>query len=52
MQCIVIEYARSVLHLEDATPTEMDTMAEHKVIDLMEQQKNITNMGASMRLGI
>ena len=51
MQCMVIEYARSVLHLEGANSTEMDIMAEHKVIDLMEQQKNITNMGASMRLG-
>lgn len=48
---MVIEYARSVLHLEGANSTEMDIMAEHKVIDLMEQQKNITNMGASMRLG-
>ena len=51
MQCMVIEYARSVLHLEGANSTEMDTMAKHKVIDLMEEQKNITNMGASMRLG-
>ena len=51
MQCMVIEYARSVLHLEGANSTEMDTMSKHKVIDLMEEQKNITNMGASMRLG-
>lgn len=51
MQCMVIEYARSVLKLEDANSTEMDVKSEHKVIDLMEEQKNITNMGASMRLG-
>ncbi len=51
MQCMVIEYARSVLKLEDANSTEMDIKSEHKVIDLMEEQKNITNMGASMRLG-
>jgi CTP synthase len=51
MQCMVIEYARSVLKLEGANSTEMDTKAEHKIIDLMEEQKHITNMGASMRLG-
>ena len=51
MQCMVIEYARSVLHLEGANSTEMDTMTNYKVIDLMEEQKNITNMGATMRLG-
>ena len=51
MQCMVIEYARSVLGLEGANSTEMDLMTPHKVIDLMEEQKHITNMGASMRLG-
>ena len=51
MQCMVIEYARSVLNLEGANSTEMDSKAEHKIIDLMEEQKHITNMGASMRLG-
>ena len=51
MQCMVIEYARSVLELTDANSTEMDAMTSHKVIDLMEAQKHITNMGASMRLG-
>ncbi len=51
MQCMVIEYARSVLGLEGANSTEMDPMTPHKVIDLMEEQKHITNMGASMRLG-
>lgn len=51
MQCMVIEYARNVLGLEDANSTEMNPHTPHKVIDLMEEQKNITNMGGSMRLG-
>lgn len=51
MQCMVIEYARSVLNLAEANSTEMDPKTVHNVIDLMEEQKHITNMGASMRLG-
>jgi CTP synthase len=51
MQCMVIEYARSIMNLADANSTEMDPKTEYKVIDLMEEQKHITNMGASMRLG-
>jgi len=51
MQCMVIEYARDVLGLAGANSTEMDPLAEDKVIDLMEEQKHITNMGGSMRLG-
>lgn len=51
MQCMVIEYARNVLGLEDANSTEMNPHTPFKVIDLMEEQKNITNMGGSMRLG-
>lgn len=51
MQCMVIEYARNVLGLEDANSTEMNPHTPYKVIDLMEEQKNITNMGGSMRLG-
>lgn len=51
MQCMVIEYARNVLGLEDANSTEMNPQTTHKVIDLMEEQKNVTNMGGSMRLG-
>lgn len=51
MQCMVIEYARNVLGFEDANSTEMNQQAKYKVIDLMEEQKNITNMGGSMRLG-
>lgn len=51
MQCMVIEYARNVLGLEDANSTEMDTNTRHNVIDLMEEQKSISNMGGTMRLG-
>lgn len=51
MQCMVIEFARDVLGLTDANSSEMDAKAKYKVIDLMEEQKHITNMGASMRLG-
>jgi CTP synthase len=51
MQCMVIEFARNVLGLEGANSTEMEQTAPYKVIDLMEDQKNIINMGGSMRLG-
>ncbi|MCL1932670.1 MAG: CTP synthase [Candidatus Azobacteroides sp.] len=51
MQCMVIEYARNVLGLTQANSTEMDPDAGDKVIDLMEEQKNLTLMGGSMRLG-
>lgn len=51
MQCMVIEYARNVLGLADANSTEMDHATPHKVIDLMEEQKSISNMGGTMRLG-
>lgn len=51
MQCMVIEFARNVLGLEEANSTEMNPHTPYKVIDLMEEQKNITNMGGSMRLG-
>ena len=51
MQCMVIEFARDVLGLKDANSTEMEPNTPYKVIDMMEDQKNITNMGGSMRLG-
>ncbi len=51
MQCMVIEYARNVLGLHDANSTEMDPNTPHNVIDLMEEQKSVSNMGGTMRLG-
>ena len=51
MQMMVIEFARNVLGYKDANSREMDEKTEHNVIDIMEEQKNITNMGGTMRLG-
>ncbi len=51
MQCAVIEYARNVLGWKDAHTAEIDNESGHPVIDLMEEQKNVTNMGGTMRLG-
>ena len=51
MQCMVIEFARNVLGFEDANSTEIQPSVNYKVIDLMEEQKNVTNLGGSMRLG-
>ena len=51
MQIMVIEYARNVLKYADADSAEMDEQTTHNVIDIMEEQKNITNMGGTMRLG-
>lgn len=51
MQCMVIEYARNVLNMNDANSTEMDIKTPYNVIDIMEEQKNITHMGGTMRLG-
>ena len=51
MQCMVIEFARNVLGLQDANTAEIAPASLHKVIDLMESQKNITEMGGTMRLG-
>ncbi len=51
MQMAVIEYARNILGLKDANSTEMDENTPNPVIDLMEEQKNITKKGGTMRLG-
>ncbi len=51
MQVAVIEFARNVLKLEGADSSEMNPKTPHPVIDLMEQQKGITNYGGTMRLG-
>ena len=51
MQCTVIEYARDVLGWADANSTEFDENTTHPVIDLMEEQRGITQKGGTMRLG-
>lgn len=55
MQMMVIEFARNVLGYQDANSTEfsteLSTITQHPVIDLMEEQKDITQMGGTMRLG-
>ena len=51
MQCCVIEFARNVLKLEDANSAEMNANTPYPVIDIMEEQKAITNKGGTMRLG-
>jgi CTP synthase len=51
MQCMVIEFARNVLGYADANSTELDPNTTHNVIDMMEDQKGITDYGGTMRLG-
>jgi CTP synthase len=51
MQCAVIEFSRNVLGYRDAHSSEMNPATSHPVIDLMPGQKNIENMGGTMRLG-
>ena len=51
MQCMVIEFARNVLGYADANSVEQDPHTTHNVIDLMDEQKTVTNLGGTMRLG-
>jgi CTP synthase len=51
MQCAVIEFGRNVLKLESCDSAEFNPVAKNKVIDLMEDQKNISDKGGTMRLG-
>ena len=51
MQMAVIEYSRNILGLKEADSTEMNPETPHPVIDLMEDQKSISNKGGTMRLG-
>ncbi len=51
LQIAVIEYARNVLKLKGANSLEFDEKAEHPVINIMEEQKNVIDKGATMRLG-
>lgn len=51
MQAMAIEFARNVLGYMDANSLEFDERTPHNVIDMMEDQKTLINMGGSMRLG-
>jgi len=51
MQCAVIEFARNVLGLDNASSTEFDPKTPHPVICLMEEQLGVTDVGGTMRLG-
>ncbi len=52
LQCAVIEIARSVMGHPDANSTEFDPTTVHPVIDLMESQQDVADMGGTMRLGL
>jgi CTP synthase len=52
MQLMCVEFARNVLGHEDANSTEFDRSTAHPVIDLMIEQRSITDMGGTMRLGL
>ena len=51
MQCAVIEYARNVLKLSDANSAELVSETKNPVIDLMSEQKNVEELGGTLRLG-
>ncbi len=51
MQCAVVEYAKNVLKLSEASSSEVDPASKNPVIDLMENQKDLTQKGGTMRLG-
>ena len=51
MQLSVIEFARNVCHLEDVNSTEFNSLCKNPIIDLMSNQKAISNMGGTLRLG-
>ena len=51
LHCMTIEFARNVLGLADANSTEFDPTTQHPVIDLMHDQRDVTDKGGTMRLG-
>tara|TARA_R110000868_G_scaffold113827_1_gene305227 strand:- start:266 stop:1882 length:1617 start_codon:yes stop_codon:yes gene_type:complete len=51
MQMAVIEYSRTILGYAEANSTEMNEGTSHPVVNLMEEQKNVTDKGGTMRLG-
>ena len=51
MQIAIIEFARNVLGLKDANSAEIDPETPYPVIDILPEQKDVTDMGGTMRLG-
>jgi len=51
MQCAVVEYAKNVLNLPEAASSEVNEASKNPVIDLMKDQKDLTQKGGTMRLG-
>jgi CTP synthase len=51
LQCAVIEFARNICGLDGANSAEFDPATLHPVIDLLPEQKSVTDLGGSMRLG-
>ncbi|NLW12002.1 MAG: CTP synthase, partial [Clostridiaceae bacterium] len=51
MQIAIIEYARNVIGYDDANSAEIDSQTKHPVIDLMPEQKDVNQLGGTMRLG-
>lgn len=52
MQVLSIEFARNVIGLEDANSSEFESPGKHNIIDLMPDQRGITDLGGTMRLGL
>jgi CTP synthase len=51
MQTMSIEFARNVLGMNDANSTEIDPTTSNNIVDIMDEQKDVLNLGGSMRLG-
>lgn len=51
MQVLCVEFARHVLHLSDANSTEMDQNTPHPIISMLSEQRDVKNLGGTMRLG-
>jgi CTP synthase len=52
MQCAVVDFAREVLDSDDPNSTEFNAFTPHPVIDLLPEQRDVEDMGGTMRLGV
>ena len=52
MQCAVIEWARNIMGLKDASSSELDPNTKNPVIHLLPEQQDIVDLGGTMRLGV